>query len=423
MGLIIAFGVAKVVRFLTRLRGGGSAFPGLVVLRLLPHVLERTLGGLRRGVIFVTGSNGKSTTTTMLAGILRAHGLKVFTNSAGGNLPQGLASALVGSASLRGRLPADIAVLEVDEAYGTHIAHLIQPRWVVITNIQVDQLNRFGEPEAVYRMLRDLSRMVSAGVLVNGGDPNAHALGSELEAEGFRVEHMAVSAEASASAAHGLVPAPLFFERLAVSLSKPVLSVVSVAGAQVDLDFRGSVFALRMPQPGLHYAVDTGLAAAMASVVLDDGFKPETAIAALEVLTPVYGRGETITYKGRDIALIMMKNLPSLQANLDAVTHPLENVWISVDEGTPDPSWIFDTDTSALSSVSVLSGTKAWQWVSLLEHRGIPYGHVVEDTKAALERFVAEAPPSAGPLNAIVNYEQMMRIRRLAGYKELEGTR
>jgi len=105
MGLIIAFGVAKVVRFLTRLRGGGSAFPGLVVLRLLPQVLERTLGGLPRGVIFVTGSNGKSTTTTMLAGILRAHGLKVFTNSAGGNLPQGLASALVGSASLRGRLP------------------------------------------------------------------------------------------------------------------------------------------------------------------------------------------------------------------------------------------------------------------------------------------------------------------------------
>jgi len=359
----------------------------------------------------------------MLAGILRAHGLKVFTNSAGGNLPQGLASALVGSASLTGRLPADIAVLEVDEAYGTRIARLIQPSWVVITNIQVDQLNRFGEPEAVYRMLRDLSRMVSTGVLVNGGDPNAHALGSELDAEGFRVEHMAVSAEASASAAHGLVPAPLFFESPLVSLSEPVLSVVSVAGAQVDLDFRGSVSGMSMPQPGLHYAVDSGLAAAMAAVVLDDSFEPETAIAALELSTPVFGRGETITYKGRDIALIMMKNLPSLQANLDAVTHPLENVWISVDEGTPDPSWIFEIDTSALSSVSVLSGTKAWQWVLLLEHRGISYGQVVEDTKAALERFVAEAPPSAEPLTAIVNYEQMMRIRRLAGYKELEGTR
>jgi len=159
----------------------------------------------------------------------------------------------------------------------------------------------------------------------------------------------------------------------------------------------------------------------MASVVLDDGFKPETAIAALEVLTPVYGRGETITYKGRDIALIMMKNLPSLQANLDAVTHPLENVWISVDEGTPDPSWIFDTDTSALSSVSVLSGTKAWQWVSLLEHRGIPYGEIIEDSRAGLDAFVKRVPAQNGPLHAIVNYEQMMLIRRIAGYKELEG--
>lgn len=423
MRFIVAFGIAKVVRFLSRLRGGGSALPGLVLLRQLPHVLERALGALPRGVIFVTGSNGKSTTTTMLAGVLRAHGLRVFTNSAGGNLPQGVASALVGSASFTGKLRADVAVLEVDEAYGVQIARLIKPSWVVITNIQVDQLNRFGEPEAVYRMLGDLSRTVSTGVLVNGGDPNARALGAGLDAEGFRVKHMAVSAEASASAAHGLVPAPLFFEHPAVLLSEPVLSVVSVAGAQMNLDFRGTVFEMRMPQPGLHYAVDAGLAAAMAAVVLDDRFEPHKAIEALEVSTPVYGRGETINYQGRDIALIMMKNLPSLQANLDALSRPLENVWISVDEGTPDPSWIFDTDTSALSSVSVLSGTKAWQWVLLLEHRGIPYAHVVEDTKAALAKFVAEAPPSTEPLNAIVNYEQMMRIRRLAGYKELEGTR
>jgi UDP-N-acetylmuramyl tripeptide synthase len=94
--LFLAVFLAKLVRFAARLRGGGSAFPGLVLLRLIPDVLRRSLESLPSGVIFVTGSNGKSTTTAMLVGILRAHGLRVFSNPAGGNLPQGLASALVG---------------------------------------------------------------------------------------------------------------------------------------------------------------------------------------------------------------------------------------------------------------------------------------------------------------------------------------
>ncbi|MEK9600032.1 MAG: Mur ligase family protein, partial [Pontimonas sp.] len=149
MGKVSAFVVAKLLRFLTRLRGGGSAFPGLVLLRLRPQVLAETLGDLRLGRVFVSGSNGKSTTTTMITSLLRAHGLSVFSNPAGGNLPQGLASAVVGQASISGRVKADIAVLEVDEAYAERIADAVEPSWVVLTNIQVDQLNRFGEPERV----------------------------------------------------------------------------------------------------------------------------------------------------------------------------------------------------------------------------------------------------------------------------------
>ncbi|MDP5128410.1 MAG: Mur ligase family protein, partial [Pontimonas sp.] len=91
MGNFPSFVIAKLLRFLTRLRGGGSAFPGLALLRMRPDVLSETLGALPRGTVFVSGSNGKSTTTTMIASLMRAHGVSVFTNPAGGNLPQGLA--------------------------------------------------------------------------------------------------------------------------------------------------------------------------------------------------------------------------------------------------------------------------------------------------------------------------------------------
>ena len=127
MRVRLAILVAKVLRVLTRLRGGGSAFPGWVLLRMVPDILDRTIGRVPGGVVFVSGSNGKSTTTTMLASLARSHGLRVFTNPAGSNLPQGLASAVVPAATLGGKIRADVAILEVDEAYGPIIEKLLNP--------------------------------------------------------------------------------------------------------------------------------------------------------------------------------------------------------------------------------------------------------------------------------------------------------
>ena len=110
-----------------------------------------------------------------------------------------------------------------------------------------------------------------------------------------------------------------------------------------------------------------------------------------------------------------------LQANLDAMVESPALVWVAVDEGTPDPSWLYDVDLGVIDHVDVLSGTKAWQWALFLEHRGIPYGDVIEDTASALEFVQGLARERELPVSAIVNYEQMMLIRRLAGYKELEG--
>lgn len=421
MGKFPAFLIAKLLRFLTRLRGGGSAFPGLVLMRLRPSVLAETLGALPRGLVFVTGSNGKSTTTTMITSILRAHGLGVFTNPAGGNLPQGLASAVVASANLQGRVLADIAILEVDEAYGGIIADSITPDWVVLTNLQVDQLNRFGEPENVYRMLRDLAARATTGVLINSADPNLVAIGAEISAHGGLVEHVALSAEALASAPHGVVAAPLHAEDTAPVANRATVTLLETSGARARVQVAGAEVDLELPAPGLHYAVDATIAAGICHHVLGAPLQPELLGQALGAGAPVFGRGETISHKGAQISLIMMKNLPSLQANLDALAESPELVWLAVDEGTPDPSWIYDVDLGALDHVDVLTGTKAWQWAIFLDIRGVPWGQVIEDTSDALAAVTRMATDRAAAVTAVVNYEQMMVIRRLAGYKDIEG--
>lgn len=418
--MVLSMLLAKLTRFATRLRGGGSAFPGLVLLKMQPNVLEKTLGALPGGVVFVTGSNGKSTTTAMLTSLLRSHGLRVFSNPAGGNLPQGLASAVVASASVTGQVKADVAVLEVDEAYGPRISDLLRPDWVVVTNIQLDQLNRFGEPEHVFDLIHTLTSRARTGVVVNAGDPNLVTLGGRIHANGLRAHSVAISDTATARQAHGLVPAPLIFDDEVSLEGKPVASLVDCVGTVASVQFGGAAIDVAIPVPGLHYGVDAALAIGAASVLLDGRIDHTATVDAFAAGQPVYGRGEVITYRGRELAITMQKNLPSLQVNVAAMTEPAERVWVAVDEGTPDPSWIFDADLSILDHVDVLTGTKAHQWALLLEYRGIPYGEIIEDTQAALDR-ITSLPHNNTPIRAILNYEQMMLVRRLAGYKDLEG--
>ena len=423
MRLFWALLISRIARVATRLRGGGSAFPGWILLRLVPDVLARTLGSIPGGVIFVTGSNGKSTTTTMLSAVLAEHGVRVFTNPAGGNLPQGLASAVVAKCSLFGRVAADVAVLEVDEAYGPQIAKLLAPDWVVVTNLQVDQLNRFGEPENVYRMLRTLALRAKQGVLVNQADPNLSALAHEVRDAGISTNATDVSEAAVASQTHGLVAASLFFDFNPTPDPGPLAVLETTQGDEATIALGAAVHGVKLPSPGLHYAVDAALALGAATWALGRELDGPAITRAFSHQAPVFGRGETISYRGREISLTMMKNLPSLQVNLAALEGPLEVVWVAVDEGTPDPSWIFDVDLGAIDHVDVLTGTKAAQWALFLEYRGIPYGAIVEDTAEALGAVSRLAHQSGAPVTAIVNYEQMMLIRRLAGYKELEGSK
>lgn len=117
----------------------------------------------------------------------------------------------------------------------------------------------------------------------------------------------------------------------------------------------------------------------------------------------------------------MMKNPPSLQLNLDYLAASPEQVFVAVDEGTPDPSWVYDIDLSKLEQVHIVSGTKAWQFATRFAYAGIPVDQVVPELKPALAAFLALPKPSHGTKTMIVNYEQMMLIRKQLGFLDLEG--
>jgi hypothetical protein len=110
-----------------------------------------------------------------------------------------------------------------------------------------------------------------------------------------------------------------------------------------------------------------------------------------------------------------------MQVNLDALDSPPEQVLVAVDEGTPDPSWVYGTDLSKIRHVDVITGTKCWQFATRFAYEGIGVDAVVPELGPALERFLALPRPETGRKTLVVNYEQMMLIRKQLGYLELEG--
>ncbi|MFS2029832.1 MULTISPECIES: MurT ligase domain-containing protein [unclassified Curtobacterium] len=418
MRFVIPILVGRILRALARARGGGSAYPGYIVLKLVPNFLQHVTAQFPNGVVFVLGSNGKSTTTHMISDIVRAHGLRVFTNPSGANLPQGIASALLSEVSLTGKLKADIGILEVDEAFAVELAGILSPSTVTMLNVQVDQLYRFFETERVATMMLDTAALSTANVITNRDD---QFLDAYVGTDGQRVLRFGASAEVVAAAPNGLQNADDFDRQDAVPNVADAEVVVNT-GDGATIRFDGAEISVRLPARGLHYAVDAAAATATASAALGAQFRADAVTTAFGTMKPAYGRGERLPIAGESAEFTMFKNAASLQLNLDALPDHPEQVLMAIDEGTPDISWIYDIDFSKLDHVDVVSGDKAWQIAIALEHAGVRIGRVEPDVEAAIKQMEQLGSTTSGTKNFIVNYEIMMIARKALGHPDMEKT-
>ena len=421
MRLFLAVLVGKLVRQVVKLRGGGSAYPGRFALLVYPKLLTLTLSNFRLGVVLVSGSNGKSTTTSLAVATLESQGLRVFTNSSGSNMPRGIASAIVHSAKLSGAIDADIAVIEVDEGYAEQIAKELVPNWFVLTNVQIDQLNRFYEPDRVFEMLLEASSFASDGVIVNGSDANLIELISRLDAN--EVFQVGASPDALKAWPKGALAAPVFGLSNRKVDAPVLVRIMNEKDGSTNLEVAGKDVNVSMPGKGLHFAIATALSVALGIKIAGKDFDLDKAVSRISSLPTVYGRGEQTSYNGASFQIMMMKNPPSMQANLVAMGKTRNNIWIAVDEGTPDTSWIYDIDFSGVSGVEVISGSMAWHLALRLRYAGIPVHSVIPDTKDALQRYVDYLSGIGEPGILLSNYEQMMVVRKLVGLHDLEGGR
>lgn len=168
MDLFFSILLCKILRFLLKILGKGSSFPGQLVLKLFPNVLKKIK--LPKNVIAVTGSNGKTSTVELIYNVLINNGYKVAYNYEGSNQIEGVATLLLNDCTFSGKCKSDIVLLEVDERYANKVFDNVLPTHVVVTNIFRDQQTRNGNREWVYNCIKNSIKKESC-LILNADDP------------------------------------------------------------------------------------------------------------------------------------------------------------------------------------------------------------------------------------------------------------
>lgn len=418
---IVSTFVGKGVRLVARVRGGGSALPGLVVEKIDSNFVARTLSSLPRGVVIISGTNGKTTTTKMVVSLLESQGLKVFTNKTGSNFTRGVAAALLAEIDLRGKLRADIAVLELDEAHAVHFVRQVAPKYSLFLNVMRDQLDRFGEIDHTAQLLHTVAQATTGTVVVNRDDPRlvSKTFVADLSAKvvTYGVSEQLLSQLPSDDALHGTMST-----KKVSSLRNEDVELRRVEGDDISLLYDETIHDVTMKLKGIYNMQNAAGAVALVRTIMGNDTQDDKLISALAGVTPAFGRGEEISVGGVPCELVLVKNPAGFRlglASFDATDHA---TMIAINDDYADGrdmSWLWDVSFTSLDSVDMVSGVRAYDMALRLEYDQVAVDAVETDLTTALQLFLSTNKHTAKRI--FCTYTAMLMIRKELGkYGEVE---
>jgi UDP-N-acetylmuramyl tripeptide synthase len=423
-------------------RGGGTTLPGRVLLRLEPQALRRLGRRLERGTTVISATNGKTTTAGMIAVILAADGRRPVHNRAGSNMTWGVATALLEQRGQEG-------LFEVDEAWLSQVSAQLDPAVMVLGNLFRDQLDRYGEMEA---LADDWAKTVAARVgrtrfVLNADDPAIADLGRDEAGEPrdgvtyFGVEdgsqalpelQHAFDAKHCRRCGHPYIYERAFVGHLghyacancgarrpAPGIAATAIELHGMDGSRVTLRTPQGEMKLELPLPGL-YNVYNALAAVAAALEL--GVAADRIPPALADMRAAFGRVETIEIGGGELSILLIKNPAGANEvlrtlRLEAGEEGLD-LWIALSDRIADGrdvSWIWDADFELLEGAVrrvICAGTRAPEMALRLKYAGWPAQaiEVMPEIGPSLDRAVSSA---SGRLFALPTYTALLELRKL----------
>lgn len=392
LGIITSKLILKTSRLLFK---GGSNFPGKIALLFDKHILNTVSKNYI--TILVTGTNGKTTTTSMIYSIIRESGKEVITNDTGANMNTGIITCFISNYKFFKENKKKYAVIEVDEAYLQTITEDLSPSIITVTNLFRDQMDRYGEVYTTYsKILQGIAKTPTTKLILNGDE----SLLGKLEVSnpvvyyGFSKaikENTKVAVNADSKFCK-VCKNPYEYDFVTYNhlgsyycgkcgYKRPELKYT--VNTVLELNPEGSTVVLNddtyfINQAG-EYNIYNGLCAYSVGKELD--IDNEVIKASLQKQTTSFGRQETILIDGKEVKIILVKNPAGYDQALNTILLDNKPINLSVmlndnyADGT-DVSWIWDVNFEKLSTLHtediIISGTRLYDMAVRLKVAGLP---------------------------------------------------
>jgi UDP-N-acetylmuramyl tripeptide synthase len=439
MRLALELALARSAGRLSRMagRGGGTTLPGKILATIDPSALSTLAGRLPSGTAVVSATNGKTTTASLVAAILSPR-VRLAHNRSGANLVSGVTSTLI---EARG---AELGLFEVDEGAFPDVARRIRPRAVCLGNLFRDQLDRYGELEAIAERWRAAAAELPEGaaLVVNADDPQVgdlatlrpgsvtFGLDDPVQARPS-LQHAADSkyclrcgtpyTYAAAYVGHlGDYRCPACDHgRPPLDLAARGIELHGLDAVSFDLVTPEDTRRVRVALPGLYNVYNALAAAALARAL---GATPDEIAAGLAVAQPAFGRAERIVIEDRSVLILTIKNpagANEVVRTLVAAGAPKLAV-IALNDAIADGrdvSWIWDADLEPLLDRLerlVVTGGRAAELALRCTYAGFSSDRleIVPKLGTALDRGL-ELTPAGGELAVLPTYTAMLALRKI----------
>lgn len=422
---IAAVWTSKLVARICKMLGKqGVTWAGKIALMIDPKILTELAGDVKEKIYVVCGTNGKTTTNNLLCSTLEAQGKKVVCNHTGSNMLNGCVASFVLSTGWNGRLDADYACIEVDEASALRIFPHFKPDFMVLTNLFRDQLDRYGEIDITMNLVRDAMKLapdmkiivnaddaLSVFVTQESGNPYVtYGIGEKVFEESINeIKEGLFCKKCGAKMEYNFY----HFSQLgdyycsACDFKRPEIKYnASEIETGDHLAFCVDNRRIKANYRGFYniYNILASYAAAR-----EAGLPLENFQKVLDAYNPENGRNEHFSIDGTEIILNLAKNPAGFNQNISAVMEDktLKDIIILIndnDQDGTDVSWLWDVDFDRFQSDNinsiVVSGIRCQDMRLRLKYVDIP-ANLEQDVEKAIRERIANGCKN---LYVLVNY-------------------
>ncbi len=437
--LMLAVWASRLVMLLCRIaRFRGSALPGKYALRLCPAFLAAAAAQVRKKIIVVCGTNGKTTTNNLIASAAELEGFAVVCNRAGANMLNGIAAAFAQKMDFLGRLDCDYACIEADEATLPLLFDHFTADVICATNLFRDQLDRYGEIDIASALLKKaFDKAPDAVYVLNADDPVTSVFGNDRQAYYYGIMQntaLVCCDEVRDGGSCQLCGQPLCYDyynygqlgryRCAgCGCQNPLISVgadaIYIKDGELDFDIvnTGGLAGVP-PEAHIHsgvaglYNVYNMLAAYCVCAVA--GVCPAAAAEAMAVQQPEPGRMSRFEIGGKCVYLVLSKNPTGFNQSVTSVLNdcrPKDLLLVLNDNAQDgeDISWIWDVDFESLMDSGAhctITGQRRYDMYLRLKYAGYEQDRlwVKDDITSALAKMLES---DKNVYYALVNYTAM----------------